>query len=99
MHETGQLKPIRVSVTPNCFRGLKAVVNLAEIGVWIAVVDQCVQILKCRPNAHAPMVKPEILLLFRLHKSARLVCVVEPVERVNSCRSGFVRPEILDLFV
>src|SRR3954466_4010396 len=69
--------------------------NLREISIGIAVVDQRVQILRCFPNAFLASLQTEILLLFSEDIIDRLVLMIESVELCHArIRLRVILPEL-----
>ena len=54
MHEASEHHPIRVAVFANGFGRLKEMLNLRQVGIGIAIVDQRVEVLGLVPNALQP---------------------------------------------
>src|SRR3984957_4014308 len=80
MHESGGHHPARMTVSPNRLGGLKEMLELREIGVGVAVVDEGVEEFGCFPDALFAALEPEVLALLAQDVSVRLVGVVEAVE-------------------
>jgi hypothetical protein len=73
---------------------LQRVLDLAELDVGIAVVDQRLHELERFPRRHAPAVARQVLALLRADEVERLPGMVEPVELVDGrARARAVVPE------
>jgi hypothetical protein len=69
-----------MSLGPDGLGALHQVLDLREIGVRVAVVDQRIQVLHRLPDAHLPPRLQQVLALLPQDESQRLVSVVEPIE-------------------
>jgi hypothetical protein len=58
--------------------------NLAQLRVRIAIIDEGVEKLQGLPDAHLPFPQWKEFPLFRQHKIERLMAVIEPVEFADS---------------
>ena len=73
-------KPARPPVATAGFGGLKQVLDLAQVGVGVAVIHQRVQVLHGLPDAHPGLVPGQVFALLLEDEFARLVSVVQPVK-------------------
>ena len=84
MDEASENHPPRTVVTANGFRGLKKVLQLGEIGVRVAVVDQRVEEFCGFPNPHLLLAETQILLLLFSDEIIGLMGVVLPIKLSNA---------------
>ena len=77
------IEPARVAVGADRLRRLEGVLDLTEVDVGVAVVDQRLDELERLPDRHAPPVERQVPALLGAHEVERLVQVVEPVELVD----------------
>src|SRR5690242_11005329 len=64
VNQAGEDKPARVAIAPYLLGGLEQVIELREIGVRIAVINQRVKIFERFPHAHLmPLERQEFLPL------------------------------------
>jgi hypothetical protein len=88
-----------MAILANCFGGLKEMLDLSEIGVGVAVVHQCVQILGHFPNALLISIQATIFRLLAQDKIKRLVGVVLTIKlRYRGIGVGLVIAEFLFRF-
>src|SRR4029077_10027736 len=87
------------TILANCFRGLKKVFDLSEIGIGVAVVHQGIQILAHFPNALTVPTQAAIFSFLVEDKIKRLVGVVLPVKlRYRGIGVGLIVAEFLFRF-
>src|SRR5262249_47595325 len=83
-----QNEPACVSVGPDRFGGLHEVLDLAQLRIRVAFIDQRVEEFHRLPDSHDPMVSSQILALFLLDEVKSLKAMVEAIElahrRANS---------------
>src|SRR5208282_981817 len=84
MDKTGENEPARLSVLPDCLRGLQEMFDLGEIGVRVAVVHQRIQVIGGSPDAFLTPFELAKLLFLPEGKSQRLVRMIQPVELHNT---------------
>jgi hypothetical protein len=92
MNQAGELEPIGVTVPADRLCGLQVVFDLGKVGVGIAVVHECVEVLERLPDSHAALVESAVFALFREHEVARLILMVQPVEFADAGRRRLVIP-------
>ena len=80
VEETRQHHPARMAVAADCLGGLQQVLDLGEIGIGIAVVDQGVQEFGGFPHRLFALLQAEVFLLLAEHVIDRLVFVIQAVE-------------------
>src|SRR5207249_1125226 len=76
MDESNQHHPAGVTVPADGLRGLQEVLDLGEVSVRIAVIDQSVQVFRRLPNALPAARQSEVLLLFAQHILEGLLLVI-----------------------
>ena len=86
--ETGEDEPAGMAVFADGFRGLEEVLDLGEIGVGIAFIDQGVEILGCLPDALLTFVEGEVLFFFGDDEVEGLEFVVVAVEGGDGRHDG-----------
>src|ERR1044072_7096696 len=84
MNETGQHKPVGMTVCTNSFCCLQQVLRLVKINIRIGIVHQGIQEFHGVPYRHFLTVKLEELILLFLHKIVSLVFMVETVKLTYS---------------
>src|SRR6266849_2814315 len=77
-------KPDWFGVAPDGLRGLQQMLDLRELGVWIALVYQGVEKLHGLPDVHLGAVPGEELFFLVQNEIARLVSVILAVELANA---------------
>jgi hypothetical protein len=64
MNEADQHHPARMTIFADCFGGLQKMLDLGQVSVRIAVVDQLIQVFRCLPNVFFAAGESELLLPF-----------------------------------
>ena len=77
---------------------LQRMLDLREVDVGIAVVDQRVQVLQRLPHRHRPAVQRQVVALLLQDEVERLVRVVLEVELRDALVGVLVVPELVDRF-
>src|SRR5579871_2872400 len=67
-------------VGANGLGGLKAMLDLGEIGIGVAIVHQSVQVFERLPNAHGALGAGEILFFLLLYEGACLIRMIQTVK-------------------
>ena len=80
VNQAGGDEPARLVGPADGLGRLHRVLDLGEVDVGVAVVDERVQVLQGLPHAHRPAVEREVLALLPEDELHRLVRVVLPVE-------------------
>ena len=70
----GEDHPARLTVTTHGFGGLQEMLDLREVGVGVAVVDEGVEELGCLPDGLLALAQAEVLGLFGEGRSRRSYC-------------------------
>jgi len=76
VEEAGQNKPAGMAILPNCFGRLQQVLDLREVGVRIAFINERVQINRSLLDGAPPSRQRTVLLLFSEDEIDRLLRVV-----------------------
>src|SRR5258708_5748383 len=77
-------------VPANRFRRLQVVIDLREVRIGIAVVNQRVQVLHCLPNTHRALLLGEILPFLSSDELYGLQGMVEAVKLAHAGRTRVV---------
>ena len=78
--QAGQDQPARMTVGPDRLGGLHQVLDLRQIGVGVAVIDQRVEELHRLPDAHQPVILLKILPLLFQDEVERLTAVIQAIK-------------------
>ena len=92
--QPGQDEPAGMAVGADRLGGLHQVLDLRQLGIGVAVVDQGVEELHRLPDPHHPMVLGQVLPLLRPDEVERLIAVIQPVELADG--RADVRPVIAE---
>jgi hypothetical protein len=65
-------------------RCLKQMLELIQIGIWIGIINQCIEIVHGVPKGHLLLLKLQKFLFLFHHKVVGLVSVIEAVKLPNS---------------
>src|SRR5580704_473227 len=69
--------------------------DLGQVRIWIAVIDQSIEKLRSLPYALLAFIQAEVLLLFRKNIVERLMFVIQPVKlRDPRVRLRVILPEL-----
>src|SRR5260370_15140645 len=87
-------------VAADGFRGLQQMLDLGELSVWIAFVDQGVEKFHGLPDAHLGAVPGEELFFLIQNEIASLVSMILAVKLANTRRRGLaIIAEFVGLFL
>ena len=92
--EPGQDEPARPSVRPERLRGLQGVVDLREVEIGIAVVDDLAEMAERVPHTHATASQGQVLAPLRLDERDGLIRVVQGVEVADAGASVLIEAAI-----
>ena len=94
--EAGEDEPARLAVGANGLGRLQRVLDLGEVDVGIAVVDQRVEVLQRLQHRHRPAVQRQVVALLPEDEVERLVRVVQAVELRDPLVGVLVVAELVD---
>ena len=92
VNQPGQDEPARVAGGANGLGRLHQVLDLGQVGIRVAVVDQRVEELHRLPDPHLPVIPRHVLPLLGQDEVQRLIPVIQPVELPH--RGADIRPVI-----
>ena len=94
MDQPGQDEPAGMSVGADRLGGLHQVLDLGQVGIGVAVVDQRVEELHRLPDPHLPLVLRQVLPLLGPDEVERLMSMIQPVELADA--RADIRPVIAE---
>ncbi len=90
VNEASEDEPILMSVGANRLRRLQQVLLLREVGVWIRIIDESVQIVHRFEHCHLALLKCQIFSLLLQNEVIRLIAMVQPIELAHALAAGIV---------
>ena len=96
MNEAGHDEPPRLIGGADGFGRLHRVLDLREVDVGIAVVDERVEEVERFPDGQRLAVERQVVALLLEHEPERLICVVEGVELLDARPRVRVVPKLVN---
>ena len=83
MHQSGEDKPVWVTIVANTFGGLQEMLKLIEFDIWIGIIHQRIQVIQRFKNRQATRLQREVLGPLSFDKVDRLMTVIHSIKISN----------------